>query len=127
MRWKQIAVATEAENGEIFYALNEGGEIYEKRGRYIQAERAEDGSVLAQAYYEYWWEKVTIPFCDPKQLRSPKPIPVAQQEPHIAHLFTDDEVAKMKADGFISDEPPSVCRECFKLSTECICVGDIPF
>ena len=128
MKWKQIAVATETENGELLYALSEDGTLYEKRGRYIPAERAKDGSVLAQAYYEYWWEKVTLPFCDPKLLRDPQPIPAAPLvEPYIAHLFSDEEVAKMKADGVISDEQPLVCRECFKLSTECICVEDIPF
>ena len=120
MKWKQIAVATETENGELLYALSEDGTLYEKRGRYIPSERAKDGSVLKQAYTVYWWEEVDLPLCDPALLKTP-------QTPEIGHLFTDDEVAKMKADGFISEEPPSVCRDCFKLSTECICVVDIPF
>ena len=97
MRFQQIAVATDPENGEILYGLDEVGTLYERRGRYVAAERAENGAVFKQAYTVYWWEEVDLPIGDPALLPSP-------QQPEIRHLWTDEEVAKMKADGIISEE-----------------------
>lgn len=99
MKFKQIAVATDTENGEVFYGLSEDGTLYEKRGRYIPAERESNGCVLKQAYTVYWWEELFLPIGDPALL-------TPQQPPDI-HLWTDEQVAEMKAKGIISTEAPA--------------------
>jgi hypothetical protein len=110
MRFQQIAVATDSENGEILYGLTESGTLYERHGRYVAAERAENGAVLKQAYTVYWWEEMDYPVGDP-QVKTPVP-----QQTAIGHLFTDEEVEKLKAEGIISTEPPAstpgICVHC---------------
>jgi hypothetical protein len=49
-----------------------------------------------------------------------------KSESEILHLWTDEEVAKLKADGVISQEPPT-CIDCGKRIADCNCVLDIPF
>ena len=110
MRFQQIAVATDPENGEILYGLDEVGTLYERRCRYVAAERAENGAVLKQAHTVCWWDEVDLPIGDPALLPPP-------HEPEIRHIWTDEEVAKLKAEGTISTEPipastPGICVYC---------------
>jgi hypothetical protein len=121
MRFQQIAVATDSENGEILYGLTESGTLYERHGRYVAAERAENGAVLKQAYTVYWWEEMDYPVGDPTaELPVPlTPVPLVPQEPEIRHLWTDEEVEKLKAKGVISTEP---FTEAIPASTPGTCV-----
>jgi hypothetical protein len=111
MKFKQISVATESENGEILYALTDSGILYERKASYVKPERAENEVILKSGYYVYYWNEVDLPLGDP-QVKTPVP-----QQPAIGHLFTDEEVEKLKAEGAISTEPipastPGICVHC---------------
>lgn len=111
MKFKQIAVAVDSEGNEILYALGDSGVLYIKTARYIQPEREDGGKVLKGGYHVYFWEEVDLPLGGP-QVKTPVP-----QQPAIGHLFTDEEVEKLKAEGAISTEPipastPGICVHC---------------
>ena len=119
MNFKQIAVASDADNGESLYALGEDGKLYLKSGRYFPPKHY-DG-VLKAGYYVHYWEEVDLPIGDPTaELPVPlTPIPLVPQEPEIRHLWTDEDVEKLKAKGVISTEP---FTEAIPASTPGICV-----
>ena len=64
---KQIAVASDTENGESMYALSENGKLYEKRGRYIPVKYDADGKVEVESKTIYWWEEINWPIGDPSK------------------------------------------------------------
>jgi hypothetical protein len=109
MKFKQIAVASDSDNGEVLYALGQDGTLYTRNQRYFPPKQY-DG-VLKSGYYVYYWEEVDLPIGDPIAQT-----PVSQ-EPEIRHLWTDEEVEKLKAKGVISTEPipastPGICVHC---------------
>ena len=117
MKIKQIAVAYDSDNGESLYALGEDGKLYLKSGRYFPPKQY-DG-VLKSGYFVHYWEEVDLPIGDPTaELPVPlTPIPLVPQEPEIRHLWTDEEVEKLKAKGVISTEAilastPGTCVHC---------------
>lgn len=67
MKFMQLAVASDAENGDVLYAIGNDGNIYERtsvcygpgmtyRGRNIQRGRA---------HTPLFWRKVDLPFVEP--------------------------------------------------------------
>ena len=108
MKIKQIAVASDSDNGESLYALGEDGKLYLKSGRYFPP-KCYDG-VLKAGYYVHYWGEVDLPIGDPTAQT------IVTQEPEIRHLWTDEEVEKLKAKGLISTEPPAstpgICVHC---------------
>jgi hypothetical protein len=107
VNFKQIAVAVDAEGNESLYALSESGRLLVKKSSYTFV----PNGLAPRREWRYWWEEVDLPIGDPA---ANTPVP---QEPEIRHLWTDEEVAKLKAEGAISTEPtpastPGVCVHC---------------
>jgi hypothetical protein len=109
MKWRQIAFAIDGDGEETLYALSAAGDLFCKKAKY---DYVPDGLAPRKAW-RYWWEEVDFPIGDPALLPAP------QHPLEIRHLFTDEEVAGMKAKGLISTEPipvpastPGVCVHC---------------
>jgi hypothetical protein len=106
VNFKQIAVAVDAEGNESLYALSESGRLLVKKSSYTFVP---DGRGNRREW-RYWWEEVDHPIGDPT---ANTPVP---QEPVFRHLWTDEEVEKLKAKGLISTEPPAstpgICVHC---------------
>lgn len=63
---KQIAVASDTENGVTLYALTDDGKLYERVGRYFCARHDKDGKTVVQkAYTVHWWKLVPCLTSDP--------------------------------------------------------------
>lgn len=65
MKFKQIAVATDHENGEALYALDEDGQLWERTGRWVAPLRGLSGKVERAGYSVNWWQKVDSLTSDP--------------------------------------------------------------
>ena len=117
MNFKQIAVAVDAEGNESLYALSESGRLLVKKSAYTFL----PNGLAPRKKWRYWWEEVDLPIGDPTaELPVPlTPIPLVPQEPEIRHLWTDEDVEKLKAKGVISTEP---FTEAIQASTPGICV-----
>jgi hypothetical protein len=107
MKWRQIAVALDGDGNETLYALSAAGDLFYKKAKY---DYVPDG-LAPRKEWRYWWEEVDLPIGEPTA-RTP-----VSQEPEIRHLWTDEEVSKMKAKGVISTEPipastPGICVHC---------------
>lgn len=66
MKIKQIAVASDVENGETLYILCENGNLYEKVGAFTAAQRNNDGSIIKESFFTYWLKPVDLPIGDPR-------------------------------------------------------------
>lgn len=67
MRFIQIAVAMEAENGEVLYALGDDGIIYERASVYYSPGGTYQGNYInrGRVYTSPFWRKVELPFTEP--------------------------------------------------------------
>lgn len=67
MRFVQITVASDVDNGEVFYALGEDGNIYERTVAYYGPGSIYQGRSITRgrAPTEPFWRKVDLPFTEP--------------------------------------------------------------
>lgn len=65
MKIKQIAVASDHENGEALYALTEDGKLYERFSRWVPHQYGPDKQIVRKAYVVYWWKLVDLTTSDP--------------------------------------------------------------
>jgi hypothetical protein len=67
MKFLQIAVASDSENGEGLFALGDDGNIYERFATFYRAGSTYDGKKVKRAFYSpFFWRKVDLPFAEPK-------------------------------------------------------------
>jgi hypothetical protein len=99
MRFKQIALT--AEPDPTLYALSQDGYLYYLACRLEDIPDSygldEYGHKIQNRRAVRFWEALDYPVGDPALL---------PPQPEIRHLWTDEEVADMKAKGIISEEPP---------------------
>jgi hypothetical protein len=64
----QIAVATESDNGEVLYALDDAGNLYEKANAYVaRGTEVSPGHVTVRATYgDPYWNRIPMPFTAPE-------------------------------------------------------------
>jgi hypothetical protein len=67
MRFTQIAVASDTENGEALYALGEDGHVYELTSTHHRVGSIYQGrKVIASFYSPSFWRMVDRPFEEPE-------------------------------------------------------------
>lgn len=68
MKFIQIAVTSDVENGEILYALGDDGNLYEKTVAYYGPTKQYEGRSITRgnAHTEPFWVMVDYPFAEPQ-------------------------------------------------------------
>ena len=64
----QIVLATESDNGEVIYALDDAGNLYEKANAYVaRGTEVSPGHVTVRATYgDPYWNLIRMPFTAPE-------------------------------------------------------------